>query len=114
MQSPHDALPLRPAAFHILLALTAGDLHGLGIGDEVERVSGGALTLGPGTLYRTLDEMRADGWIERAEGSGADEDPRRKHYRLTRVGRRVLEAEAARLDRLLAHARSRQVLPERA
>ena len=59
MPRPSDPTdpPLRPAVFHILLALAGQDLHGLGIADEVERASGGVLELGPATLYRSLAEL---------------------------------------------------------
>lgn len=57
-------LPLRPPVYHILLALTTGNLHGLGIADEIENASEGVVELGPGTLYRSLSEMAGAGLIE--------------------------------------------------
>jgi DNA-binding PadR family transcriptional regulator len=106
------ATPLRPAVFHILLALANGDRHGLGIADDIERASGGALELGPGTLYRSLAEMADAGLIRGVRGPMPDADPRRKHYRLTPAGRAVLTAEARRLQQLVAAARARRVLSD--
>lgn len=106
---PAALLPLGTAAFHILLALAEGDRHGYSISKEVENSTGGAETLGPGTLYRQLKQMLADGWI--AETAGDHEDPRRRNYRLTPWGRRIAQAEAARLESLVRLARSRRLLP---
>ena len=105
-------LPLKPAVFHILLALSEEDLHGLGIADEVEEATGGAMRLGPGTLYRSLKEMTRDGLVRDAPAPAEDEDPRRKFYRITEAGREVLQAEASRYERIVEVARARQVLPE--
>lgn len=107
-----EQLPLRPAVFHILLALAAGDLHGLGIADEAARASEGVVNLGPGTLYRSLDEMRASGLVEKVEAPEAGADPRRKYYRITARGRALVRSELARLSRLVSHAREQDVLPE--
>lgn len=106
--------PLRPAVFHILLALSARDLHGLGIADAAEEASEGTLELGPGTLYRSLSEMTDSGLVRQVEAPEADADPRRKYYRITAPGREVLAREAARLKRLVDTARDRNVLPETA
>ena len=103
--------PLKPPVLHILLALTKGDLHGLGIADEAAVASDGAVQLGPGTLYRSLDEMRESGLVEKV-GTPTGSDPRRKYYRITTAGRRTLQGELARLQRLVDYARSRRVLPE--
>jgi DNA-binding PadR family transcriptional regulator len=106
--------PLKPAVLHILLALAEGELHGLGIADWVEETTGGAVELGPGTLYRSLKEMAADGLIREARAPARESDPRRKYYAITAAGRRRVTAEAARLARLVEVARSRRLLPERA
>lgn len=114
MSPEPSALPLRPPVFHILLALSARDLHGLGIADAAEEASEGAVELGPGTLYRSLAEMNEAGLIRQVEAPREDADPRRKYYRITGRGRAVLTAEAARLHRLVETARAQDVLPERA
>lgn len=104
--------PLRPPVYHILLALQAGDRHGLGIADEVEQASEGAIELGPGTLYRSLSEMTEARLVAPVPAPGRDADPRRKYYRITKEGRDVLARETARLSRLVETARSRGVLAE--
>ncbi|MEQ9568657.1 MAG: PadR family transcriptional regulator [Longimicrobiales bacterium] len=106
--------PLRPAVFHILLALSGDQLHGLGIADEVERASGGALELGPGTLYRSLAELAEHGLVEVLPEHPEGADPRRKYYRITDEGRGLVSAEARRLAEVLAEARARNVLPRTA
>jgi DNA-binding PadR family transcriptional regulator len=105
-------LTRRPAVFHILLALSSGERHGLGIADEVERASGGAHELGPGTLYRSLSEMVGAGLIKSVKAPTAEADPRRKFYRLTLAGRAALAAEARRLEHLVNAARARRVLTD--
>ena len=104
--------PLRPAAYHILLVSSTEARHGLGIAEEIERISGGALELGPGTLYRSLAELMDAGLIAPAEPPGRDADPRRKHYRITAAGRELLVRETARLSRLLETARAQGILAE--
>lgn len=104
--------PLRPAVLHILLALADGDLHGLGIADAVSLASEGVVNLGPGTLYRSLDEMRSEGLIEQVAAPSSDSDPRRKYYRITGSGRALLSAEVGRLGRLVEYAREHAVQPE--
>ena len=100
--------PLKPAVFHILLALSTGARHGLGIADEVEIATDGTIRLGPGTLYRSLDEMNDRGLLERSEPP-TDADPRRKYYRITDRGRELLRTEVGRLERIVAVARARGV-----
>lgn len=107
-----DELPLRRPVFHILLALSRADLHGLGIAEEVDRSTGGAVQLGPGTLYRSLKEMARGGLIDEVEAPAEDADPRRKYYRVTDEGRRLVTAEAARLASVVRLARERSVLPD--
>ena len=108
------APPLRAPVFHILLALSQGDLHGLGIADEVERATDGVVELGPGTLYRSLKEMAKRGLVRDVAAPTRDADPRRRYYSLTEAGAAVVAAEAARFERLVQVARDRNVLPQRA
>ena len=105
---PDADAPMRPAVFHILLALTAGDRHGLGIADDVEQSSRG-WEIGPGTLYRSLAEMVEAGLIRSIRAPVADADPRRKFYRITPAGRAALSAETRRLNHLVGAARARRV-----
>jgi DNA-binding PadR family transcriptional regulator len=103
-------LPLLPAVFHIMLALADGDKHGYGIKREVEFRTGGIISLGPGTLYGTLQRMLSEGWIEECGDRPDAEGERRRYYRLTALGRSLATAEAERLDTLVRLARSKAVL----
>jgi DNA-binding PadR family transcriptional regulator len=100
-------LPLQPAAFHILLALSAGDCHGYGIIQDIESRTKGMLRLSPGTLYRTIQRLLEDGLIEepRKPATGAKNDPRRRYYRITRFGTAVVRADARRISELARLAR---------
>ena len=106
------SLAARPPVFHILLALSGGVLHGLGIADEVERASGGSVELGPGTLYRSLAEMAEAGLIRSVRPPTHHADPRRKYYRITASGRAAVAAEARRLQQLVGAAREKNVLTD--
>ena len=107
-QDPSSMLPLGASAFHILLAIADGDRNGAAIAAEVEDETHGGIRLMPGALYRYLKQMLADGWITGTEG--ADEDGRRKYYRLTPWGRRIAQAEAQRLDGVVKRARECRLL----
>ncbi len=108
-QASHDGeaeLPLTPAVFHIMLALADGERHGYSILREVERYTDGQLKLGPTTLYRSIRQMLAAGYIAETEARPDPEldDERRRYYRLTDSGRRVALAETRRLARLVSLA----------
>jgi DNA-binding PadR family transcriptional regulator len=100
------------SAFLILLALADRPRHGLGIVEQVEQATQGSVRLGPGTLYGTLQKLAAGGLISesRQAPDPADDDPRRRYYRLTSKGERALKAEASRLRTLVHAAVERQVL----
>ena len=100
MAEPRAFLPLSPQQFHILLALEGGDRHGYGIILDVERRTAGELRLGTGTLYTAIARLAA---LQLVEETGR-EDERRRYYRLTPLGRRVLVAETARLETLVRDA----------
>jgi len=102
-----SALPLSPATLHILLSLAADDLHGYGIMQEVARQSEGKYKLGPGTLYDNLQKLIRRQWLEELGQRPGDDDPRRRYYRLTSLGRGVLTAETARLAGVVREARVR-------
>src|SRR5581483_8621507 len=113
MQTPEDALPLTPPVFHILLSLADEERHGYAIMQDVERQTDGALQLGPGTLYGCLKRMLAAGLVKES-GRRPDpdiDDERRRYYRVTSFGQKVLKAEAQRLERAVSEARSRALLP---
>jgi DNA-binding PadR family transcriptional regulator len=114
-QADIDAmLPLPMAAFHILLALSAGDCHGYGIIQNVEAGTKGALRLSPGTLYRTIQRLLEQGLIEEPRRpSGPRSDPRRRYYRITPFGTAVVRADARRLTDLVRLAKGvLRVAPE--
>ena len=92
-------LPLTPPVFHILLALAGEERHGYGIMQDVSQQTSGALQLGPGTLYGCLKRMLAAGLVEESgeRPDAALDDERRRYYRMTALGRRVVRAEAQRL-----------------
>ncbi len=98
-------LPLSPAVLHILLSLASEDRHGYGIMQEVARESGGQYKLGPGTLYENLQRLMSQGIVDEAR-SKPDDDPRRRYYRLSPLGRRVLSAEIERLEKALGAAKA--------
>jgi DNA-binding PadR family transcriptional regulator len=107
--------PLTAAAFQVLLALAAGEAHGYAVMRFVEQVTVGTVRLGPGTLYRTIGRLLADGLVEEVEGGdpAAPHDARRRYYRLTPLGRRAAQAEAALLERMVAAAAQAGLLPTR-
>jgi DNA-binding PadR family transcriptional regulator len=111
--NPESLLPLSPAAFHILLALVDGERHGYGIMQEIAGRSERRVNLGPGTLYRSIRRLLADGLIEESDERPVPEldDARRHYYRLTLFGRRVATAEAQRLADLVRAAELKQLLP---
>jgi DNA-binding PadR family transcriptional regulator len=110
IKEPSDFLPLTPAEFHILMVLAEEDLHGYGIMQRIEDQTKGALALGPGTLYTTIKRLLERGWIEEIDAPATADDPRRKYYRLTPFGNRVVRAEAERLALAVKTARDMGLL----
>src|SRR5260370_13397123 len=110
-KSPHELLPLTPPVFHILLALADEERHGYGIMQDVAHQTDGALQLGPGTLYGCLKRMLAVGLVEESDErpDPALDDERRRYYRMTGLGKRVVRAEAERLTRAVAAAKAKLV-----
>jgi len=107
-------LPLSPATFHILVALADEDRHGFGIIRDVTDRTGGALRLGPGTLYRTLQQMLESGLIaEVRQPPPRKEEDRRRYYRITALGTAAAKAETRRLAGLVRMARARGLSPNR-
>ncbi len=104
--------PLTSSMFHVLLALAGDDLHGYAILKEVEMRTGGKVRLSTGTLYGIIKRLLGDGLIVelRSRPAGAEDDERRRYYRLTPQGRQVAAAEAERMDEILSVARSRNLL----
>ena len=117
---PEELLPLTPVALNILLALADGERHGYGIGVEVRERTEGKMRLGPGTLYGSIKRMVDGGLIEESEGPHEEETDdasrgydaqRRRYYRLTGFGERVLAAELARLEGVVRVAQAKGVFP---
>lgn len=96
---PESFLPLPPAVFHILLSLGDGERHGNALKREVALRTDGRLTLGPGVLYGSVSKMLAQGLIEESADRPDPhlDDARRRYYRLTALGRKVAQAETARM-----------------
>ncbi len=109
---PEDFLPLTPAVFHILLALADGERHGYAIMQDVAETTDGGIKMGPGTLYGTIKRLLKAGLIEESDQRPAakEDDERRRYYRLTGVGQRVVEAEARRYHEMAKLARRKQLL----
>jgi DNA-binding PadR family transcriptional regulator len=109
-------LPLPPATFHILLALSDEDRHGYGIIQDVAARTRGKLKLSPGTLYRSIQRMQEQGLIieTRERPAPEEDDERRRYYRITSFGNAVAKAEARRLTQLVKMARAKGFAPERA
>lgn len=110
--APENLLPMTPAVFNILLALSDGEKHGYAIMLEVEANTQGAVKMGPGTLYGSIKRMLASGLIEECDErpDPALDDERRRYYKLSGLGQRALHLEAERLERQVSLARFKHVL----
>ena len=111
---PEGHLPLSPAVFHILLALADEERHGYGIMQEVKHRTDGKVRLGAGTLYGAIKRLLEKGIIAETDERPDPElnEERRRYYRLTDFGQRVLRVEVSRLNQLVQQARAKEVLPE--
>ncbi len=107
MSTRKELAPLTPAVFYILLALYGKDRHGYDIMGQVNEDSEGKVTMGPGTLYGSLDRMMESGFVERS--ALRSDDSRRIYYRLSAKGQTVLQAEVDRLLLATKIAASRQL-----
>jgi DNA-binding PadR family transcriptional regulator len=107
---PQKFLPLKIHWFHIMLSLAGGEQHGYGIMQEVLQRTGGKVRLWPATLYGSIKRLIEADLIEESDERPAPEldDARRRYYRLTTLGRRVLDAECERLQELVRTIRVRQ------
>jgi DNA-binding PadR family transcriptional regulator len=113
--APRSLLPLTPIVFQVLLALADGDRHGYGIIREVDRRTDGLIVLRTGTLYTVLKRLLELDLVEESDKRPApdEDDERRRYYRVTAFGRAVTEAEARRLEGVVALARDKRVLKTR-
>jgi DNA-binding PadR family transcriptional regulator len=112
---PRSLLPLTPIVFQVLLALADCERHGYAIIREVDRRTDGLILLRTGTLYTVLKRLLELDLVEESNTRPAadEDDERRRYYRVTTHGRAVLEAEARRLETLVALARDKRVLKPR-
>jgi len=101
---PRTFLPLKPVDLQLLLALADEELHGYGLVQTIADRTDGLVTLEPGNLYRVIKRLLADGLVAESERRPAPdtEDERRRYYRLTALGGRVLAAEVRRLEALVS------------
>ena len=108
---PESFVPLTPAVFHILLSLAGGDRHGYAIMQDVAESTGGQIRLGPGTLYGTVKRLLEARLIEESDERPDPhlDDERRRYYRLTGAGGRVVRAEAQRYADIVALARGKKL-----
>src|SRR6516164_3569789 len=114
MSSVDTMLPLAPALFHILLSLGEGERHGYALKREIAKRTDGKLKLGPGVLYGSINKMLALGLIEESDERPDPhlDDERRRYYRITTFGRKVAQAEAARMRDLVQLAALRFGVPK--
>jgi DNA-binding PadR family transcriptional regulator len=110
--NPKSFLPIKAQWFQIMLSLAGGELHGYAIMQEVMERTGGTMRLWPATLYGSIKRLIEAGLIEGSDERPAPEldDARRRYYRLTPLGRRVLDAECERLQELVRMIRVKQAL----
>ena len=110
MTRKQESLSLTPAMFNILVVLSGGDRHGYAILREVAEMNEGRSSLGPTSLYRTIRTMLESGWIKELDESPVSEndDERRRYYRLTQTGIKVLRDEVSRLESLLKVVKSQR------
>ena len=101
--NPRQFLPLKPVDFQLLLALAEGERHGYGLVQAIAEHTQGIVTLEPGNLYRIIKRLLADGLVAETDRRAVPEldDERRRYYRLTALGGRVLAEEVRRLEALV-------------
>jgi DNA-binding PadR family transcriptional regulator len=107
-RDPAELLPLSTAMFHVLVALADDERHGYAIIKDVSARTGGAVELGTGTLYGIVKRLLADGLVveSRRRPPAGEDDGRRRYYRLTDFGRKVVRAETERLEAMVKAARA--------
>lgn len=109
---PRSHLPLKPVDLQLLLVLAEGERHGYALVQAVEERTDGLVALDPGNLYRLLKRLLAEGLVAESERRPAADlaGERRRYYRLTALGDRVLAAELRRLQALVASPAVRTLL----
>ena len=107
---PRHFLPLKPVDLELLLALAERDLHGYGLVQAISEHTDGLVVLDPGNLYRVVKRLLAEGLIAESDRAHQDDGERRKYYRITPLGGRVLAMELDRLRRLVTAPATRQAV----
>jgi DNA-binding PadR family transcriptional regulator len=105
-------LELTRAMTHILVVLAGGERHGYAIMTEIARLTDNEVRIGPATLYRSINQLLKNALIEETDDGGDEEseDERRKYYKVTDSGRKVVEAEVRRLEKLVLQAHTNGLL----
>ncbi len=111
MASEQVIPPLTSAGCHVLVAVASGATYGYAIMGFTSELSQGRFELAAGTLYRTLARLVADGLLE--ERPSGPESDRQRHYRLTTLGRRAVEADLGTAERLVAAGAAAGLLSHR-
>jgi DNA-binding PadR family transcriptional regulator len=108
MSDVRALLPLSRSLVHLLLALQEGKRHGYAVKKRVEELSGGVVRMGPGTLYTTFQRAEEQELIRESAERGPEEEdqPQRRYYELTELGREALMAEVDRLGQFVDEARA--------
>ena len=108
--NPQKFLPLKTQWFHIMLSLAGGEQHGYGIMQEILEHTEGKVRLWPATLYGSIKRLIEADLIEESNLRPEPEldDARRRYYRLTALGKQVLDAECERLEQLVRTVRLKQ------
>jgi len=105
-----DHLPLKPVDLEILLALAESDQHGYGLVQAVAQHTNQLIVLDPGNLYRVIKRLLETGLVaESGHHAAGDTGERRRYYKLTTLGEKVLAAELHRLRRLVNASATRAV-----
>ena len=117
MPDPRDFLPLKPLDLQLLLALTEEERHGYGLVQAVSDRTDGLITLEPGNLYRVVKRLLDDGLVAESARRDAPDLPdgdehkqRRRYYRITALGQRVVAAELRRLELLVRSQAARALV----
>jgi PadR family transcriptional regulator, regulatory protein PadR len=92
--APKSDLPQGTLDLLILKALSAGELHGLGVSRRIQQITGGTFHVQPGSLFPALHRLEESGWLE-SQWDASENNRRAKYYRLTNAGKRQLSEETA-------------------
>jgi DNA-binding PadR family transcriptional regulator len=110
-EEQEQLLPMTPAVFYVMLALSEGEKHGYAIMQQVETLADGKFRMGPGTLYMTLQRLLGLDVIEETEGD-AEADSRRRYYQITRAGKGLLQEEIRRMESAVRFLRQSRLVSD--